>query len=92
MQIGQQLADIAASPTNAEIVERARSLFLQIRITRCAAASLADRVWSLRHDMTAYDATYIALAEVLACPLVTRDEKLNGTDHGTDVRLYGRPG
>jgi predicted nucleic acid-binding protein len=31
------------------------------------------RIWELRHNVTAYDAAYIALAEALDAPLVTRD-------------------
>jgi predicted nucleic acid-binding protein len=38
--------------------------------------SLVAPVWSLRHDLTAYDATYVALARELDAPLVTRDRKL----------------
>ena len=34
------------------------------------------RIWDLRHNLTAYDAVYVALAEVLDAPLVTRDRRL----------------
>ena len=34
------------------------------------------RVWQLRHNLTAYDAVYLALAEALSAPLVTRDARL----------------
>ena len=37
----------------------------------------ADRVWDLRHNLTAYDAWYVALAESLDCPLVTLDLRLS---------------
>ena len=56
---------------------------------RAALADLADlgvrrhphdvflsRVWELRHNLTAYDAVYVALAESLAAPLLTRDRRL----------------
>ena len=33
-------------------------------------------IWRLRHSVTAYDGAYIALAEALAAPLVTRDARL----------------
>lgn len=34
------------------------------------------RIWELRHNVTAYDAAYIALAESLSAPLLTRDARL----------------
>jgi predicted nucleic acid-binding protein len=37
---------------------------------------LLQRVWDLRNDLTAYDAIYVALAEVLDAPLLTRDKRL----------------
>ena len=40
-------------------------------------APFADRVWALRSNLTSYDAWYVALAEVLDCPLVTIDRKLS---------------
>lgn len=35
-----------------------------------------ERIWELRANVTAYDATYVALAEVLDAPLVTLDRRL----------------
>ncbi len=56
---------------------------------RAALADLADfpvrryphrvllpRVWELRSNLTAYDAMYVALAEALDAPLLTRDRRL----------------
>jgi predicted nucleic acid-binding protein len=37
---------------------------------------LLRRVWELRHNMTAYDAVYVALAEALDAPLLTRDRRI----------------
>jgi predicted nucleic acid-binding protein len=37
---------------------------------------LALRIWELRQNLTAYDAAYIALAEALRAPLLTRDRRL----------------
>jgi predicted nucleic acid-binding protein len=37
---------------------------------------VASRVWELRASVTAYDAWYVGLAELLAVPLATLDQKL----------------
>ena len=37
---------------------------------------LLSRVWDLRHNLTAYDASYVALAEALDATLLTRDARL----------------
>jgi len=36
----------------------------------------ADRVWALRHNLSSYDAFYVALAEALDAPLATLDNRL----------------
>jgi predicted nucleic acid-binding protein len=37
---------------------------------------LLPRIWELRNNLTAYDAAYVALAEALDAPLLTRDWRL----------------
>lgn len=37
---------------------------------------LLPRVWELRDNLIAYDALYVALAEVLDAPLLTRDRRI----------------
>ena len=36
-----------------------------------------ERVWELRHNLTCYDAWYVAIAESFQCPLVTLDVRLS---------------
>ena len=48
----------------------------QLDVTRYAHEALLQRMWALRENLTAYDAAYVALAEVLNAPLLTRDAKL----------------
>ncbi len=45
-------------------------------LTRYPHHLFLSRVWELRHNLTAYDAAYLALAEALDAPLVTRDKSL----------------
>lgn len=48
----------------------------RLGLRRCGVVGLLPRIWELRDNVTAYDATYIALAEGLACELVTADARL----------------
>ncbi len=45
-------------------------------LERHAHALLLPRIWHLRENVTAYDAAYVALAEILDAPLLTRDARL----------------
>jgi predicted nucleic acid-binding protein len=47
---------------------------------------LLQRVWELRNNLTAYDAVYVALAEALDAPLLTRDRRLT-TSAGHQARI-----
>lgn len=40
------------------------------------SSPLMPRIWALRHNLTPYDAAYVALAEARGCPLVTADARL----------------
>jgi predicted nucleic acid-binding protein len=57
-------------------------------VRRCAHTPLLDRVWELRHNFTAYDAIYIALAEETDSVLYTTDAKLR-RGHRAQVRVLG---
>lgn len=37
---------------------------------------LAHAIWELRHNVSSYDAAYIALGTVMECPVLTRDGRL----------------
>jgi predicted nucleic acid-binding protein len=50
--------------------------YLDLGLNRHPHRGLAPRIWELRNNWTAYDAAYIALAEALDAPLITRDRAL----------------
>jgi predicted nucleic acid-binding protein len=54
---------------------------------RYSHTPLLERIWELRHNFTAYDATYIALAEATDSVLCTCDEKL-GMGHRARVMMF----
>lgn len=71
------------------VVDASAVLEVLLRTSAAAVDDLADlplhryphdfllpRVWALRHNLTAYDAVYVALAEALDAPLLTRDRRL----------------
>jgi predicted nucleic acid-binding protein len=47
-----------------------------MRLTRYPHFVLLPRAWQLRHNLTAYDAAYVVLAEKLGAALLTRDARL----------------
>ena len=67
----------------------ARADFTDLTVVRYGHAPLADRTWALGNDLTAYDATFVALAEALDVPLVTCDARLAGAPGSSAViELY----
>ena len=48
----------------------------QLPIERFPTQPLLGRIFELRENVTAYDASYVALAEVLDAPLLTADGRL----------------
>jgi predicted nucleic acid-binding protein len=49
----------------------------RLGMTRYPVFALLGRVWELRDNLSAYDASYVALAEMLDCPLLTGDARLS---------------
>ena len=45
-------------------------------LERYPAQPLLMRIWELRHNLSGYDATYVALAEALDAPLITSERRL----------------
>lgn len=49
----------------------------RLGMTRYPAFSMLGRAWELRDNLSAYDASYVALAELLGCSLLTADARLS---------------
>ncbi len=64
--------------------------FALLTLMRYPHEPLNERVWELRGNLTAYDATFVALAEILSVPLVTCDAKLaSAPGHAASIELFG---
>jgi predicted nucleic acid-binding protein len=60
-----------------------------LTIVRYGHQPLADRIWELRDNLTAYDAAFVALAEALDAALVTCDARLAASGgHSAEVEVY----
>ncbi|MGO9085406.1 MAG: type II toxin-antitoxin system VapC family toxin [Candidatus Sulfotelmatobacter sp.] len=62
---------------------------LDLRIARYPHFVFLPRIWQHRHNLTAYDAAYVALAEKLGAALVTRDARLAAASgHAAQIELF----
>ena len=67
---------VAAHRLDAESGWTALDTWRRLGMTRYPVFSLLDRVWELRENLSAYDASYVALAELLDCNLLTANARL----------------
>ena len=68
---------VLAGTLNAEDGLRCMENWSHLAVIRYAADLLLQRLWELRGGISAYDAMYVALAELLDCALVTADARLS---------------
>lgn len=62
-------------------------------IKRMSHEPLLSRMWELRETVTAYDASYVALAEALDTPLLTCDTRLaRAQGHRATIELVEQAG
>jgi predicted nucleic acid-binding protein len=67
---------VATRSINVDLAAAALEDLAALEIALYAHEPLLSRVWELRDNATAYDAVYLALAEVLDAPLLTFDRRL----------------
>lgn len=68
---------VAAGTIDAEAGWKTLEVHRRLGMTRYPMHGLLDRVWALRENLSTYDACYVALAELLDCPLLTADARLS---------------
>jgi len=59
-----------------ERCREALSDMADLPLTRYPQDFLFPRIWELKDNLTAYDAAYVALAEALDAPVLTRDQRI----------------
>jgi predicted nucleic acid-binding protein len=69
---------VTRTTVDASTAESLLSVWQGLGIERMAVDGLLIRIWQLRENLSAYDATYVALAEGLEVPLVTADARIAG--------------
>lgn len=89
VEVAQVLRRYAlAGEVEAERCRAALDDLAGLALTRYPHDLLMPRVWDLRGNLSAYDAVYVALAEALEAPLLTRDQRLaNAPGHGARVEV-----
>lgn len=67
----------ALEEVSSETTVLAHADLLDLRVALHPYRPFAERAWSLRENVTAYDAWYVTLAETLDAPLATLDVRLS---------------
>jgi predicted nucleic acid-binding protein len=67
---------VASTKIGADDGWTALDVWRHLGMVRYPVFGILDRVWQLRDNLSAYDATYVALAEQLGCALLTADQRL----------------
>lgn len=80
-----------AGQITAEAAWKALRVWQRLAMTRYPVVALLHRVWELRENVSAYDASYIALAESLEVPVLTADGRLSRAP-GTRCSITVVPG
>lgn len=72
---GRPRPSVLRGAVEASDAARALGVWARLGPRRVGVSGLLVRIWQLRDDLTAYDATYGAVAEAVEAPLVTADAR-----------------
>lgn len=70
-----------ASLVGADQAAQAHADLLDLAIECWPYELLGARVWELRFNLSSYDASYVAVAELTGAPLVTLDRRISRAPH-----------
>ena len=88
LEVLQVLRRYAAAGTlSVERADQALEDLADLPLERYPHSPFLNRIWQLRHNLTAYHAAYVVLAEALAAPLVTRDRAIARATHRARVEV-----
>ena len=74
---------------SAERATQAIQDMLDLRVTRYPHFVFLSHIWRMRHNLSAYDAAYLALAEEISATLITRDRRLASvSSHSVSIELF----
>jgi predicted nucleic acid-binding protein len=74
---------------SAQRADQALQDLLSLRVTRYPHFVFLPQIWRLRHNLSAYDAAYVILAEKLGATLITRDARLAGAAvRGVSIEVF----
>jgi predicted nucleic acid-binding protein len=84
LEVAQVLRRLERQTTiSAQRADQAIQDLQDLRLTRYPHFVFLPHIWRLRHNLSAYDAAYVALTQELGATLLTRDARLASTLRGS---------
>jgi predicted nucleic acid-binding protein len=90
LEVAQVLRRVVReSAVSVQRADQAIQDLLSLRVTRYPQFVFLPHIWRLRHNLSAYDAAYVALTETLGATLITRDARLAAAcSRGVRVEVF----
>ena len=80
---------VREASVSAQRADQALHDLLSLRVNRYPHFVFLPQIWRLRHNLSAYDAAYVVLAEQLGATLITRDARLaSASARGVTIELF----